>query len=70
MITVGLQLQGSRYKTLSGLAQHLEAGLCTGGREGLGRIARIFEEEPRREVACCFDGIGGESFQVLKEWLL
>lgn len=46
--TALLGLSGSKaplaFKTISGLAQHIEAGACAGGGEALKAITQIFEE--------------------------
>ena len=57
-------LPGSRkptvhFKTLSGLAQHVEAGSCKGGKETLGFIVRIFEKQIQAKL--------GKSVKLLKE---
>lgn len=36
------------FKTLSGFAQHVEAGSCTGGKEALEAVVGIFETEISR----------------------
>ena len=38
------------FKTLSGMAQHIESGACTGGKEALSRIVSIFESKIKAVV--------------------
>jgi hypothetical protein len=57
-------LPGSRkptitFKTLSGLAQHVEAGSCKGGKDTLGIIVGIFEKQIQAKL--------GKSVKLLKE---
>ena len=47
------------FKTLSGLAQHVEAGSCKGGKNALGFIVGLFEEQIQTKL--------GKSVKLLKE---
>jgi hypothetical protein len=47
------------FKTLSGLAQHLEAGSCKGGKATLAFIVGVFEKQIQAKL--------GKSVKLLKE---
>ncbi|KAI7279903.1 hypothetical protein KC345_g5087 [Hortaea werneckii] len=50
-----------KFKTLSGMAQHIEVGACAGGMATLDRVVRIFEEKVKQAT--------GMELQLLKGFI-